>query len=68
MNLDMIIDRWLGVTQHSSVKPGFHMVIAIAQHACEHVLKRVLKLLIYRLQIYLVKHEYLRSLQPCEDQ
>ena len=38
-------DRWLGVTRHSSVKPGFHIVITIAEHACGHVLKRVLKLL-----------------------
>ena len=56
------------MTRHSSVKPGFHMVITIAGHACDHVLKRVLKLLMYRLQIYLVKHEYLRSLQLCEEQ
>ena len=55
-------------TTHSSVKAGFHMVITIAEHACDHVLKRVSKLLIFRLQIYLVKHEYLRSLQLCEDQ
>ena len=61
-------DRWLGVARNSSVKLGFHMVITIAEHACDHVLKRVLKLIIYRLQIYLVKHEYLRSLQLCEDQ
>ena len=31
-------------------------------------IKRVLKLLAYRLQIFLVKYEYLRSLQLCEDQ
>ena len=56
------------MTRHSSVKPDFHIVVTIAEHACDHGLKRVLKLLIYRLQMYLVKHEYLRSLQLCEDQ
>ena len=30
--------------------------------------KRVLKLSTYRLQVFLVKYEYLRSLQLCEDQ
>ena len=58
-------DRWLGVTRHSSVKPGFHMVITIAEYACDHVLKRVVNI---SLQIYFVKHEYLQSLQLCEDQ
>ena len=40
----------------------------LAEHACDYVLKRVLKLLICRLQIFLVKYEHLRSLQLCEDQ
>ena len=42
------------------LKPGLHLdiVITIAEHACDHVLKRVLKLSAYRLQIFLVKdHE-----------
>ena len=51
-----------------SLKPGLHIVVTIAEYACDDVLKRVLKLLIYRLQIFLVKYEYLRSLQPCKDQ
>ena len=51
-----------------SVKPGLHIVVTIAQHACDHVLKRVLNLSTYQLQIFLVKYEYLRSLQLCEDQ
>ena len=51
-----------------SVKPDLHIVVTIAQHACDRVLKRVLKLSTYRLQIFLVKYEYLRSLQLCEDQ
>ena len=42
-------------------------VVTIAKHACHHVLKRVLKQSAYRLQIFLVKYEYLRSLQHCED-
>ena len=51
-----------------SVKPDLHTVITIAQHAYDRVLKRVLKLSTYRLQIFLLKYEYLRSLQLCEDQ
>ena len=50
------------------VKPGLHVVVTIAQHASDHVLKRVLKLSMYRLQIFLAKYEYLSSLQLCEDQ
>ena len=50
------------------VKPGLHIVVTIAQHACNRVLKRVLKLSAYRSQIFLVKYECLRSLQLCEDQ
>ena len=51
------------------VKPGLHIVVVtIAQHACDRVLNRILKLSTYRLQIFLVKYEYLRSLQPYEDQ
>ena len=51
-----------------SAKPDLYIVITIAQHDCDRVLKRVLKLSIYLLQIFLVKYEYLRSLQLCEDQ
>ena len=36
-------------------------VLTIAEHACNHVLKRVYKLSAYQLQIFLVKYEYLRS-------
>ena len=42
--------------------------MTIAKHACDHVLKRILKQSTYRLQIFLIKYEYLRSLQLCEDQ
>ena len=52
----------------SRLKPGFHVVVTIAEHACDHVLNRVLKLLIYRSQTFLVKYKHLRSLQLCEDQ
>ena len=50
-------------TQFIKVKPGPHIVVTIAEHAYDHVLKRVLKLSTYRLQVLLVKYEYLRSLQ-----
>ena len=50
------------------LKPGLHIVVTIAQHACDRILKRVLKPSTYRLQIFLVKFEYLRSSQLCEDQ
>ena len=43
-----------------SVKPDLHIVETIAKHPCDCVLKRVLKLSTYRLQIFLVKDEYLR--------
>ena len=52
----------------TSVKPDLHIALTAAQHACDRVLKRVLKPSTYRLQIFLVKYEYLRSLQLCEDQ
>ena len=47
------------------VKSGLHMVLAF-----DRVLKRFffLKLSTYRLQIFLVKYEYLRSLELCEYQ
>ena len=44
------------------------MVISIVEHVCNHVLKQVLKPSTYRLQILLVKYEYLRSSQLCEHQ
>ena len=50
------------------VKPGLHIVVTVAEHACDHVLKRALKLSTHRLQIFLVKYEYLPSLQLCRDQ
>ena len=50
------------------VNPCLHIVVTIAQHACDRVLKRVLKLSSYRLQTFLVKYWHLQSLQLCEDQ
>ena len=47
------------------VKLGLHIVVAIRQHACDHVLKRFEN---SRLQIFLVKYEQLPSLQLCESQ
>ena len=44
------------------------MVVTIAEHDCDYVLKRVLKLLTYRLQIFLVKDHYMQSLQLYGDQ
>ena len=52
----------------SLAKPGLHIVVTITEHACDRVLKRVLKLSTYRLQIFLAKYGYLRSLRLCEDQ
>ena len=43
------------------IKSGLHIVLTIVPHACDRVLKRVLKLSAYRLQIFLVKYEYLQS-------
>ena len=50
---------------NKKVKPGLHLDIVItnAEHAYDHVLKRVLMLSAYRFQIFLVKYEYLGSLQ-----
>ena len=58
------------ITTYKKLKPGLHLdtVVRIAEHACDYALKRVLKLSACRLQIFLVKYEYLRSLQLCEDQ
>ena len=52
----------------SSLNPGLQIDLTIAEHVCDYVPKRVLKLLKYRLQIFLVKDHYLESLQLYEDQ
>ena len=55
-------------TRNSSRVSIQKKIVTITKHACDHVIKRVLKQSAYRLQIFLVKYEYLRSLQLCEDQ
>ena len=44
------------------------IVVTIAEPVCSHILERVLGLSAYGLQIFPVKHEYLRSFQLCEDE
>ena len=62
MNMQRKIGGMQGLFFRSfiSVKPDLHIVVTIAQHACDRVPKRFLKLSTYRLQIFLVKYEYLR--------
>ena len=50
------------------LKPGLHIVVTVTEHACDDAPKRILKLSVYPLQIFLVKHQYLLSLQRYEDQ
>ena len=51
-----------------SLKPGLHIVVRVAEHACDDSSKRILKLSTYRLQIFLMTDQYLRSLLPHGDQ
>ena len=56
-------------TKHETeLKADLHIVATIAEHVCDHVLERILKLSADQLQIFLVKYEYLRWWQLCEDQ
>ena len=41
------------------LKPGLHIVVTVAEHACDDASKRILKLSIYPLQIFLVELQYL---------
>ena len=50
------------------IKPGLHIVVTVAEHASDVAPKRILRLSIHQLQIFLVKYEYPPSLQPCEYQ
>ena len=50
-----------------TIKPGLHIVLTIAEHASDNAPKKILRLSTYRLKIFLVKYEYLKSLQLCED-
>ena len=45
-----------------------HLKAGVAEHACDDASKRILKPSTYRLQIFLVKDQYLRSLLPHGDQ
>ena len=51
-----------------SIKPGFHIVVRVAEHACDDASKRILKPSTYRLQMFLVRDQYSRSLLPHRDQ
>ena len=51
-----------------SLKPGLHIVVRAAEHACEDASKSILKSSAYRLQIFLVRDKYLRSLLLHGDQ
>ena len=47
------LDKWF------CLKPGLHMVVRIAEHACDDASKRILKLSTYRLQIFFKRDQYL---------
>ena len=49
-------------------KPGLHIVVRIAEHACDDASKRILKPSTYRLKIFLVRDQYLPSLPENGDQ
>ena len=46
------------------LKPGLHIVVRVAEHACNDASKRILKPSAYQLQIFLERDKYLRSLLP----
>ena len=52
----------------SVLKPGLHIVVRVAEHAFNDASKRILKPSTYRLQIFLVRYQYLLSLLPRGDQ
>ena len=47
------------LTTVAILKPGLHIVVTIAEHASDVAPKRILRLSIHRLQIFLVKCGYL---------
>ena len=53
---------------HITLKPGLHIVVRVAEHACDDASKRILKLSTYLLQTFLVRDQYLQSLLPYRDQ
>ena len=60
--------RSLRLIWRPDFKSGLHMVVTIAEHTCDHVLKSVKKLTTYRLKLFLVTYKHLRPLQLCEEQ
>ena len=50
------------------LKPGLHIAVRVAEHACEDVSKRILAPSTCRLQIFLARDQYLRPLLPHGDQ
>ena len=51
-----------------TLKPGLHIVVRVAEHACDDASKRIFRPSTHRLQIFLVRDQYLRSLLPLGDQ
>ena len=52
----------------NTIKPCLHIVVRVAEHVCDDASKRILKPSTYRLQIFLARDQYLRSLLPHGDQ
>ena len=50
------------------LKPGLLTVVRVTEHACDDASKRILKPLTYRLQIFIVRDQYLQSLLSHGDQ
>ena len=50
------------------LEPGLHIIIRVPEHVCGDASKRILKPPTYRLQIFLVRGQYLQSLLPDGDQ
>ena len=51
-----------------TLKPGLHIVVRVAEHACDDASKRIFKPSTYRLQIFLVREQFLQSLLSHGDQ
>ena len=60
--------NWIDPLWCCCLKLGLHIVVRLAEHACDDALKRILKPSTCRLQIFLVRDQYLRSVIPHEDQ
>ena len=53
--LTILPTRW-----RPGLKPGLHIVVRVAEHACDDASKRILMHSAYRLQIFPVRDQYLR--------